>query len=180
MIISPLAEAFQNKKGNVIFEITSLGKLQAGTGQNGDWTKKVATIKDRTGEFKITLWNTDINEFENKKFIKLENPFWSEYQGESQLALGKFYKLHEPTSDEIEQFIGKPSEQKSLEDSATSTTKTEKDKKEFVEQATKIIDEKLRIGQMAGPDVFRSSLEINWAKEIFITDWLEQKERQIT
>jgi len=99
----PLAQAIQNQKGNIIFEVVSIGKLNGGTGNNGDWTNKVATIKDNSAEFKITLWNTDINEIDNdKKFFKLENPFWTHNEKYGvQLTLGKFYKLHDATKEDL-------------------------------------------------------------------------------
>lgn len=43
----------------------------------------------------LTLWNNDIGEIIDGKSYTLKNAYWTEYNGEPQLSLGKFYKLNE-------------------------------------------------------------------------------------
>lgn len=88
-------------KGNVIIKVVEIGELKAGTGAKGDWTKKDAIVMDASGEQKLTLWNEDIAKIQQDKVYKLENPFWSEYEGKPQLQLGKYCKIHDATESDM-------------------------------------------------------------------------------
>ncbi|MAF34345.1 DNA-binding protein [Candidatus Woesearchaeota archaeon] len=52
-----------------------------------------ATVKDDSGEIKLTLWNDDIDKVKAGMKIKLTNGYCNEFRGESQLTTGKFGKL---------------------------------------------------------------------------------------
>jgi len=52
-----------------------------------------ATVKDSTGEIKLTLWNEDIDKVKPGMKIHVENGYVNEWQGEKQLSTGKFGKL---------------------------------------------------------------------------------------
>ena len=52
-----------------------------------------ATVKDDSGEIKLTLWNEDIDKVKPGCIIKITNGYVSEFQGESQLTAGRFGKL---------------------------------------------------------------------------------------
>ena len=52
-----------------------------------------ASIKDGSGEIKLTLWNDDIDGVNVGDKIHLQNGWCSEYQGEKQLSSGKFGKI---------------------------------------------------------------------------------------
>jgi len=52
-----------------------------------------ATVGDKTGTIKLTLWNDDIDKVRIGDKIKITNGFVSEFQGEKQLSAGRFGKL---------------------------------------------------------------------------------------
>ena len=52
-----------------------------------------ATIKDDSGEMKLTLWNEEIDTVKVGDKIKISNGYVNEFQGEKQLSAGRFGKL---------------------------------------------------------------------------------------
>ncbi|MBI4144019.1 DNA-binding protein [Candidatus Woesearchaeota archaeon] len=52
-----------------------------------------ATIKDDSGEIKLTLWNDQVDTIKPGTKIKITNGYVSEFKGEKQLTTGKFGKL---------------------------------------------------------------------------------------
>jgi replication factor A1 len=52
-----------------------------------------ATIKDETGEIKLTLWNDEVDKIKKGQKIHIENGYVNEWQGEKQLTTGRFGKL---------------------------------------------------------------------------------------
>ncbi|MDP3990297.1 MAG: OB-fold nucleic acid binding domain-containing protein [archaeon] len=52
-----------------------------------------ATIRDASGELKLTLWNDDIDQVRVGDKIHIQNGWCSEYKGERQLSTGKFGKI---------------------------------------------------------------------------------------
>ncbi|MAG50803.1 DNA-binding protein [archaeon] len=52
-----------------------------------------ATIKDDSGEVKLTLWNDDIDKVKAGSKIKITNGYVNEFQGEKQLTAGRLGKL---------------------------------------------------------------------------------------
>ena len=52
-----------------------------------------ATIKDESGEIKLTLWNEQIDTVKVGAKIKIKNGYVSEFRGEKQLSTGKFGSL---------------------------------------------------------------------------------------
>ncbi len=52
-----------------------------------------ATIKDDSGEMKLTLWNDDIDKVKVGSKIKITNGYVNEFQGEKQLTAGKLGKI---------------------------------------------------------------------------------------
>ncbi len=53
----------------------------------------VCTIKDDSGEIKLTLWNDDVEKVKVGDKVKITNGYCNEFQGEKQLTAGKFGKL---------------------------------------------------------------------------------------
>ena len=49
-----------------------------------------ATLKDDSGEIKLTLWNEQIDEINENDKVKITNGYVKEWQGEKQLQAGKF------------------------------------------------------------------------------------------
>jgi len=52
-----------------------------------------ATIRDSSGQLKLTLWNDDIDQVRVGDKIHIQNGWCSEYKGEKQLSTGKFGKI---------------------------------------------------------------------------------------
>lgn len=52
-----------------------------------------ATLKDDTGEIKLSLWNEQIDLVKPGSKIRITNGYVSEWKGELQLTTGKFGKL---------------------------------------------------------------------------------------
>lgn len=53
----------------------------------------ICTIKNDSGEIKLTLWNEDVDNYKVGDKIKLVNAYCNEFQGEKQITAGKFGKL---------------------------------------------------------------------------------------
>jgi replication factor A1 len=52
-----------------------------------------ATIKDDTGEIKLTLWNDDIDRIKPNQTVHISGGYCNEFQGNKQLTTGKMGKL---------------------------------------------------------------------------------------
>ena len=52
-----------------------------------------ATLKDKSGEITLTLWNDDIDAIKVGDKVHLKNGWCSEYKGSRQLSTGKFGKI---------------------------------------------------------------------------------------
>lgn len=52
-----------------------------------------ATLKDDSGEIKLTLWNEQADQFVVGDKIKITNGYVNEFQGEKQLTSGRFGKI---------------------------------------------------------------------------------------
>ena len=52
-----------------------------------------ATIKDASGQIKLTLWNDEIDQVNVGDKVKITNGYVNEFQGEMQLTAGRFGKL---------------------------------------------------------------------------------------
>ncbi len=52
-----------------------------------------ATIKDETGECKLTLWNEETEKIKSGERIRITNGWADEYKGEMQVSAGKFGKI---------------------------------------------------------------------------------------
>ncbi len=52
-----------------------------------------ATVKDATGQVKLSLWNEQVDQVKPGQKIKITNGYVSEWQGEPQLTTGRMGKL---------------------------------------------------------------------------------------
>ena len=100
------------------------------------------TVKDDSGEIKLTLWNDDIDKVKVGSKIKITNGYINEFQGEMQLTAGRFGKLEvidkgsETISEETKEFI---------EDEIKETTEDKPEEiKETVEEKPKETKKKSR------------------------------------
>lgn len=88
-----------------------------------------ATVKDETGEVKLTLWNEQVDQVNAGDKVKITNGYVGEYQGEMQLTTGKFGQLEvigksEETTEE------KPAEEKTKEEPKVEEPSVEEEKVE--------------------------------------------------
>jgi replication factor A1 len=85
----------QANKGNVDVVVEVVSKDEPRTFEKFGKEGKVcnATVKDGSGEIKLTLWNEDVDKVTLGDKIHIENGWCSEYRGEKQLSSGKFGKI---------------------------------------------------------------------------------------
>lgn len=85
----------QSRQGNVNIEVEVKEVGDIREFQKFGKVGKVAnaTVSDKTGLIKLTLWNEDIDKVRVGDKIKISNGFVSEFQGEKQLSAGRFGKL---------------------------------------------------------------------------------------
>lgn len=85
----------QPGQGNVTIEGEITEVQQARTFEKFGKSGRVAnaTLKDDTGEIKLSLWNEQIDLVKQGSKIRITNGYVSEWKGELQLTTGKFGKL---------------------------------------------------------------------------------------
>ncbi len=52
-----------------------------------------ATLKDESGEVKVTLWNENISKVQLNDKVQIENGYVDSFRGELQLNVGRYGKL---------------------------------------------------------------------------------------
>lgn len=93
----PIKEANDSHKGNIRGVIIKESDLKAGTGRGGDWTMKVFTMEDTSGQVDITCWNTETGRLQVGQYYEIEKPWWKERTdkpGEWNLGLGEYCKIN--------------------------------------------------------------------------------------
>ncbi len=89
-----ITTAKANKKGGIIVKVIGVGNVETGVGSSGEWKKQIASLQDNSGTIDMVIWGDDIGKLDQGQYYKIENPYWSDYKNEVQLALGKYAKLH--------------------------------------------------------------------------------------
>jgi len=91
------------RQGNVIIEaeVVDVGETKEFEKFGRKGRVANATIKDESGEIKLTLWNDDIDKIKKGDKIKISNGYVNEFQGEKQLTAGKFGKLEVINKDKV-------------------------------------------------------------------------------
>lgn len=87
-------------KVELVAEVVDMGEIRSFEkfGKSGKVCN--ATIRDATGEVRLTLWNEQIDMLKVGDKIKITNGYVNEWQGEKQLTTGKFGKLEVMSSGE--------------------------------------------------------------------------------
>ncbi|MBU2589605.1 MAG: DNA-binding protein [Nanoarchaeota archaeon] len=80
-------------KVDIEVEITDIGDIREFQKSGKPGRVANATIKDDSGEMKLTLWNDEIDMVDVGNKIKITNGYVNEFQGEMQLTAGRFGKL---------------------------------------------------------------------------------------
>ncbi len=74
-------------------EVVNVEESRTWSNARGSGLVTSATVKDDTGEVKLTLWNDDVDKVKKGDKILIENGWVSEFQGDKQLSSGRFGKL---------------------------------------------------------------------------------------
>src|SRR3989344_5935592 len=72
-----------------------------------------ATLKDSSGEIKLTLWNADVDRIHQGDKVKITNGYVGEFQGELQLTAGKYGTLEVLNGNEPKEATAKSSKKDS-------------------------------------------------------------------
>ena len=82
-------------QGQVEAEVEVIEKGEEREFQKFGKSIRVATItvKDKSGDMKMSLWNDDIDRINVGDNLKISNGYVKEFQGELQLTTGKFGKI---------------------------------------------------------------------------------------
>lgn len=119
-----IAIAKQQKSGGIMFKVISLGELKSGNTKTGTpYQKQDVVIKDSSGAMNLTLWNDHIGLLEPGLYYSLENAWWSDYKGDTQLSLGNYYELEEISESEFVNSTTNP-QQPTIEQSSNSSATT--------------------------------------------------------
>lgn len=94
-----LEQCKKDKKGAFIGVIIKQSNLNSGTSNKGtsdekDWTNKRFTIADANDEIELTAWGEDIENFCVGSKYEFTGFWYKEYQGNTQLSVGKFGKVN--------------------------------------------------------------------------------------
>ena len=83
------------KQGNVevMAEVVDIGEIREFQKFGKSGRVANATVRDATGEIKLTLWNEQIDQVKVGDKIHIKNGYVNEWQGEKQLSTGKFGTL---------------------------------------------------------------------------------------
>jgi len=85
-----IKDASEALKGSFKGVITKVGDLKSGTKNGKDWTKKVFTIGDDTGEADLVAWDDEIKNFKVGYTYEIVNPWWKTYEGKVSVQVGKY------------------------------------------------------------------------------------------
>jgi replication factor A1 len=88
-------EELQPRQGKVDIEVevVDIGEIREFEKFGKPGRVANATVKDDSGEIKLTLWNDEIDTVKVGEKIKITNGYVNEFQGEKQLTAGRFGKL---------------------------------------------------------------------------------------
>lgn len=70
-------------------EVVSKGEPRAFQNARGGGSLCKMAVKDDSGEVSLTLWNDDINKFDEGDTLVIENGWCSDYRGEKQISSGR-------------------------------------------------------------------------------------------
>ena len=87
-------------KLDIVVEVVELGEIREFNKFGRAGRVATATVKDESGEAKMSLWNEQIDQVKPGDKVHITNGYVNEYQGELQLTTGKFGKLEVVESSE--------------------------------------------------------------------------------
>lgn len=120
---------------NVEVEVVELGEIREFQKFGRPGRVCTATVKDDSGQIKLTLWNEDIDKAKPGTKIRITNGYVNEFQGEMQLTAGRFGKL-EIVGEKGEEELKETEKEEKIEAEVEEETK-EKEKGPSEEEVTK-------------------------------------------
>jgi len=150
-----IADAKTALKGSFKGVITKAGDLKSGTKNGKDWTKKVFTITDDTGEADLVAWGDEISQFKVGYTYEIVKPWWKTYEDKVTVQVGNYGTAKVIGSDNtVPDTPPQPKEQTVLSPPKTEKPDESKIEKltdtelELVEEATmKILSISLAVGE---------------------------------
>jgi len=121
-----LADARQAMKGSFVATVIAVGDLKSGTKDNKDWSYKKLTLEDVSAKITLTVWGGEIKLFEYGKTYEFHTPWFTNYEGEAVLALGKYCQVKLVENPEVSHT---PSAPESTPEPSTDTPKIPLDQK---------------------------------------------------
>ena len=89
-------------KVDVTVEVTEVGEAREFERFGKTGKVATATVKEDSGEMKLTLWNEDVDKVKVGDKVKITNGYVNEFQGEAQLTAGRFGTLEIEGKEESE------------------------------------------------------------------------------
>ncbi len=80
-------------KVDIEVEVVDVGEIKKFDKFGKEGRVATATVKDDSGEIKMSLWNDDVDKIKVGNKLKITNGYVNEFQGEKQLTAGRFGKL---------------------------------------------------------------------------------------
>jgi hypothetical protein len=85
-----IADAKNVLKGSFRGIIIKSGDLKSGTSNGKDWTKKIFTIQDDSGDADLVAWGDEIANFKVGYKYEITNPWWKTYEGKVSVSVGNY------------------------------------------------------------------------------------------
>lgn len=128
----------QVRQGNVdiVVEVVDVGEERSFEKFGRAGRVATASVKDDTGEVKLTLWNEQIDQVKAGDKVHITNGYVSEYQGEKQLTTGKLGKL---------EVVGKSEGAAEEKEEEEPAPKEEKKKKPVQEEPQDVTEEEIDV-----------------------------------
>ena len=80
------------KGGDLIAKVIAVGDITEGTSDKGKWQKQEATLKDNSGQVKLTMWNKDVGLLDQGQHYKFDGLYWKPYKDVLTPQIGKYTK----------------------------------------------------------------------------------------
>jgi len=109
----PITEAIETRKGAFKGVVVKQSDLKSGTNNGDDWSRKIFTLEDQSGQIEITAWSEEIQFFELGQFYEVESLWWKEYKGKWGANIGQYCKITK---------LDNPPTQSTMEPSEPQTT----------------------------------------------------------
>lgn len=83
----------RDQKVDVVVKVVEKGDVREFSKFGRSGRVCTATVKDETGEIKLSLWNEQVDQVKVGDSVHITNGYVNEFQGDLQLTTGRFGKL---------------------------------------------------------------------------------------